>query len=98
MSTTNKRLKRIDPLKAGAVLGVLYALLSFIMVPFFMLAGAMAATAQGAPFAALFGVGAIFLPIIYGVMGYLSGLLIAVAYNLAARWTGGIEFTFEDVP
>jgi hypothetical protein len=98
-----KRLKRIAPLKTGIVLGVLYALLSLIMVPFFMLAGFGAMTAASRaggpplPFAFLFGIGALFLPVVYGVMGFIFGVISAAIYNLVAKWTGGIEVTVEDI-
>jgi hypothetical protein len=97
-----KRLKRIAPLKTGIVLGVLYALLSILIVPFFMLAGfgAMAAAKQGGaevPFAFMFGIGALFLPVLYGVMGFIFGVIAAAVYNLVAKWTGGLEIVLEDV-
>jgi sulfite exporter TauE/SafE len=97
----NKRLTRIAPLKAGIVLGVLYALLACIMVPFMMLAGAgMAAAARSSgasiPMGFLFGVGSLFLPVIYGVMGFIIGVISAAVYNLVAKWTGGMEITLAD--
>jgi uncharacterized membrane protein len=97
----NKRLKRIGPLKAGVVLGVLYALLGLILVPFFMIGGAVAAAAarqSGAqlPFTFLFGFGALCLPIFYGMMGFVFGVIAAAVYNLVAKWTGGLEITLED--
>jgi hypothetical protein len=98
----NKRLKRIAPLKAGIILAVFYALLSLLAVPFFMLMGSFAAAAAqqsgtDVPFGFLFGVGAIFLPILYGVFGFIFGVIAAALYNLVAKWTGGLEFTLEDV-
>jgi hypothetical protein len=98
----NKRIKRLAPLQTGLVLGVLYALLSLIMVPFLMLAGAgiAAAARQGGaplPFAFLFGAGALFLPVLYGVMGFIAGVIVALVYNLVAKMTGGIELTVEDI-
>ncbi|HSL84069.1 MAG TPA: hypothetical protein VLF66_14955, partial [Thermoanaerobaculia bacterium] len=43
-------------------------------------------------FGLLFGVGAVvLLPIFYGLMGFLAGLLTAALYNLAARVVGGLE-------
>ena len=98
----NKRIKRIAPLKTGIVLGVLYALMSLIMVPFMMIAGVgIAAASKQAgtplPFAFLFGIGALFLPILYGVIGFIFGVIAAAIYNLVAKWTGGIEVTVEDV-
>ena len=97
-----KRLSRIAPLKAGIVLGVLYTLLGCLLVPIFMLAGAAAATAarqSGAPMplAFMYGVGALFLPILYGVIGFVFGVIAAAIYNLVAKWTGGVEITLEDL-
>ena len=100
----NKRLTRIAPVKAGLVLGVLYALLACIAVPFFMLAGFGMAAAARSTGAALplggfmFGIGALFLPVIYGVFGFIGGLIAAAVYNLVAKWTGGLEFTLADAP
>ena len=40
----------------------------------------------------LFGVGAIvFLPILYGVLGFVGGALMSALYNMAAGLVGGIE-------
>ena len=98
----NKRLTRIAPLKAAVVLGVLYALLACIFVPFLMLAGAgvaAAARSSGAsmPLGFMFGIGALFLPVIYGVIGFIVGLIAAAVYNLVAKWTGGVEITLADI-
>jgi len=99
-----KKLKRIAPLQLGIVAGVFYALISLIIVPFFILiaigaAFAPHAQAQNAMSAGL-GVGmglifAVMAPIMYGVMGFLFGALAGLVYNLVARWTGGIEFVVE---
>ena len=37
----------------------------------------------------------IFMPVLYGVMGFIFGVLMAVVYNLVARWIGGIEVEVE---
>jgi hypothetical protein len=97
-----KRLSRIAPLKTGVVLGVLYALLSLLMVPVFMLAGAgamKAAQQNGAqvPFGFIFGIGALFLPVLYGVAGFIFGVIAAAVYNLVAKWTGGLEIVLDEV-
>lgn len=97
-----KRLKRLAPLQTGIVLAVLYALMSLIAVPIFMIGGAAAAAAaqqSGAdvPFGFLFGIGALFLPVLYGVFGFIFGVIGAAIYNLVAKWTGGFELTFEDL-
>ncbi len=89
------------------MMGVLYACLGLIFIPFFALAGVAGAFAQHAqqaqntpgPPAALmagimFGFG-IFMPIIYGVMGFVLGIIMAAIYNVVARWIGGIEVEVE---
>jgi hypothetical protein len=44
----------------------------------------------------LFGVGAIiFLPIIYGVVGFIAGLVAGFIANIALRISGGIEVKIE---
>jgi hypothetical protein len=101
-----RRIKRISPLQAGKMLGVLYACMGLIFLPFFALAGLAGAFAQQAqhtqaagPPAALitimmFGFG-IFMPVFYGVMGFVFGIIMAAVYNLIARWLGGIEVEVE---
>jgi hypothetical protein len=42
----------------------------------------------------MFGFG-IFIPIIYGVMGFVFGIIMAAIYNLIAGWIGGIEVEVE---
>jgi hypothetical protein len=39
----------------------------------------------------------VFLPIIYAVVGFIGGVIVGFIYNLTAKWTGGIEFTTEEV-
>ncbi|HXK52330.1 MAG TPA: hypothetical protein PLE09_07350 [Caldisericia bacterium] len=40
----------------------------------------------------------ILAPIIGAISGFIFGCLGAILYNLAAKWTGGIECNFEKVP
>jgi hypothetical protein len=100
-----RRIKRIAPLQAGKMLGALYACMGLIFLPFFAFAaaaGAFASSSQesaGAPPPALFagmmfGFG-IFMPIIYGMMGFVGGIIAAALYNLFAAWIGGIEVEVE---
>lgn len=87
------------------MLGTIYTCMGLIFLPFFALAalaGAFAphtSQAQGAPAPALiagmmFGFG-IFMPIIYGVMGFIFGIIGAAIYNVLASWIGGIEVEVE---
>ena len=78
-----------------------------IFLPIFALAGLAGAFAQqtqqaqntGGPPSALiaammFGFG-IFMPVFYGVFGFIFGVISAAIYNLIARWIGGIEVEVE---
>jgi hypothetical protein len=38
---------------------------------------------------------ALFAPVIYGVMGFVLGVVSAAIYNLAARFVGGLEVEVE---
>jgi hypothetical protein len=105
----NLKLKRIAPVQAGKMIGALYALFSLIFVPFillFMTIGSMAARSQGGNVPALpfmFGMGVgfvVFIPVIYGVLGFIFGALAALIYNLLAKPLGGfaLEFESDQVP
>lgn len=37
----------------------------------------------------------IILPIIYGILGFIGGIIVAALYNLFASWFGGIEMKFK---
>ena len=100
-----RRLTRIAPMPVGKIFGILYALLGLIFIPFFALAGIAGFFAEGgsgnAGSAGLLAGGmiamAVIFPIMYGVMGFVGGVIVAALYNLIARWVGGLEFEVEDV-
>jgi hypothetical protein len=99
-----RRLKRIAPLKFGLILGIMYGLMSLLIIPFMLLSVVFALLAPahqenaGLPAgigAALGIVLAIFIPVLYAVLGGLLGMLMAWVYNVIASWVGGIEFEVE---
>jgi hypothetical protein len=99
-----RTVKRFEPVQLGKMLGVLYALMGLIFVPFFILFAAIGAFAQksggdqspGGVFVVGAAVGmALAIPICYGVFGFIFGLISAAIYNLVARWIGGIEVEVE---
>ena len=91
-----------------AVLGLIFAL---IYGAFFLLVGAagMASTssssATGGPgpgeiLAVMGGMGIfmiILIPILYGAMGFIGGVIGAAVYNLIAKIVGGIKFDVVEI-
>lgn len=86
------------------MLALVYGCLGLIFLPFFALAGMLGAFAQqtqsqsAAPAALIGGIMlglGLFMPIIYGAMGFVFGLIGAALYNLVARWIGGFEVEVE---
>ena len=94
-------LRSIGVLACGKVLGILYALMGLIVglvFALFSMAG-VAANQQGGnvaiPFMA-FGAGMIVIfPVLYGVMGFIGGIIAAAIYNFIAATVGGLEFELE---
>lgn len=93
----NYRLKTLAILQTGAVIGVLYALLSLVLIPFMIIFMLIGATQEGPEDFASGAVGMIFfmifMPVIYGILGFIGGVIVAFLYNIVAKITGGIEFT-----
>lgn len=93
--------RRIGVMSLAKVMGTIYGGLGLVfglIFSFVALLGAafgsafQDATGVEALLGALFGVGAVvFLPLFYGLMGFLGGLLTGGLYNLAARAVGGLE-------
>lgn len=99
-------LKKIGVLSLARMLGGVYAVIGLVVgfiLSLASLVGSFAASmasseeAAGAAIGLLVGVGAIvFMPIMYGLMGFLGGALMAFMFNLTAGVFGGIEMTFVD--
>lgn len=100
--------RRIGIFSLGKVMGALYALLGLIIgviyalfALLFAVIGVATASESGDAFAGgafgvLFAVGSvIFFPILYGILGFVFGLLTALIYNLVARIVGGVELDIE---
>jgi hypothetical protein len=100
------RITQVPPVRFGLVLGLINGFVGMIVAPVLLLTLGAAATAADLNYAPkllgipwLFaGAGALFMPFIHAVGGFVFGVLLAVVYNFAARWTGGIEFVIDDKP
>jgi hypothetical protein len=95
-------LKRIGPVSAAKITGTLYAVMGLVIGIFFSLFSVLGMTvASGAQsedriFGLLFGIGAVLvLPVFYGVLGFVSTLVMAAIYNGLARLLGGVVLEFE---
>ena len=92
-------LKQVGALSCGKVLGILYALIGLLVgavLSLVSIVGVAIGSAGGespeAYLGMLFGVVAIVaMPLLYGGMGFISGLISAALYNLVAGFVGGLE-------
>ena len=91
-------IKHISVLSAGKVMGIICAAIGLIAGVLFLLFGSMlgglaaASGGDGGGIMAIGGVmGVILLPILYGIFGFIGGVIQAFVYNLAAGWVGGIR-------
>jgi len=97
-------LRHIEPLSLAKISGLLYALMGLIggaFISLFSLAGAASSNfgSSWMTFGPAFGVAAIILlPLLYGAMGFIGGLIGAAVYNALVGVTGGIELEVEQNP
>lgn len=94
-------LRRIGPFSCAKISGLLYAIIGFIVgvfISFFsLLLGSVGNLGgEASMFTGLFGVGSIiFLPIFYGVLGFVGGAVMAWVFNLVVGWVGGLDLEFD---
>jgi hypothetical protein len=91
-------IKSVGVLSVAKIMGLVYGCLGLIFIPFFLLmglVGTMAGVKEGAISGAIGIVFAIFMPVLYGIMGFVMGAIGALLYNLFAKWIGGIEVQVE---
>ena len=91
-------IKSVGVLSVGKVFGLLYGCLGLIFVPIFLIVGLVGSFAgpKEFPFSGVLGIVLAFsMPIFYGVMGFVTGAIGALLYNLIAGWIGGFEVQLE---
>jgi hypothetical protein len=91
-------IKRVGPLSCAKIAGLLYAGIGFIVggcvTLLSMLVGGLALAGEhgGGSMSMMFGAAAIVvLPIVYGVLGFVSTAVMAWLYNVVAGIAGGVE-------
>lgn len=93
-------IRSVGILSAGKVMGCIQALVGLIAGAFFSLfalAGAALGGGQNAGVGAVvFGAGAIILiPMFYGVLGFITGIIGGALYNAVAGFAGGLEIRMD---
>ncbi|TWT99550.1 hypothetical protein Pla108_04930 [Botrimarina colliarenosi] len=81
----------MHPLQAGKVVGLIYAFLALIFVPFLILI----ILGKGGPDAVGEIIGAAAMMLIYPLVGFLGGVVIASLYNFAAKQIGGFRIDLK---
>jgi len=77
----------------GLIFGIIFALFSLVIPSATLVEGAEVSLGF---FKWIFGVGAIiFLPIFYGIFGFLAGLIFTPIMNLILRMIKGIDLDIE---
>jgi hypothetical protein len=91
--------KSLGVISVGKMYGAISAamgLLFGIGFALFSVVGGVLDTSQNAILGPALGVGAVIvLPIFYGLMGFIGGVIGAALYNLFAAMVGGVEINTE---
>ena len=91
-------LKSVGVMSVAKIMGLLYGCMGLIFAPIFLLVGVLGSIAgqDKTPFAGIVGIVlAVLMPVLYGVMGFISGAIGALLYNLLAKWVGGFELELD---
>jgi hypothetical protein len=91
-------IKSVGVLSIAKIMGMIYGCMGLIFAPLFLLIGLMGSALgqRNSPLAGIFGIGfAVFMPLLYGVMGFVIGAIGALLYNLFAKWVGGFELELD---
>ncbi len=98
------RIRRIRIFSAAKMIGFLYAIMGLLTAAFSMsaLPLLLANVPQlpnelyGKPTTMVVGLGGlVILPLLYWLIGAVVGVLMALIYNIAAGWFGGLEIEYE---
>ena len=92
------KLMRISMISLARILAVVYALFGIVMGFFVAVSKILGIQAEGdAAQLQAFGYGAIvILPLIYGIMGGVSGLVSGFFFNTAIKWVGPLELDLAE--
>jgi len=93
------KIEKINAISLGKTLGIFCAFAGLLIglgTTIFLLTGSIINLAGSSIQGPMFGVWSIIiLPIVYGILGFIFGTLIALAYNMTSIWTGGLEIKLD---
>ncbi len=93
-------IRKIDPLSAGKVLGLINALIGLVVGLFFSMIAVLGFAAGGGDAVIgglVTGLGAVIVvPLFYGISAFVGGVIAAILYNVVASMAGGIMFEIEE--
>jgi hypothetical protein len=91
-------LRSIDVWSCAKVTALLYGCLGLLVIPMMLIAITANATSTqgfGASGATALILLSLFAPVIYGLLGFLSGAVAAWLYNVIAKYAGGISIELQ---
>ena len=94
-------IRRFDVISVGKISGIIAAALGLIFALLFLLFGgvfgavAQAQGGSGLPFAGMGLLAIVVMPVMYGIFGFIGGVIQAAIYNFAAGFVGGIRIETE---
>jgi hypothetical protein len=88
-----QRIKEVGIVSLAKIMGVIYAIFGLLMGLFIVVAKAVGIEASGemGQLQAVGNFAVVIFPIIYGLIGALSGLATGFFFNLAVMWVGPLE-------
>src|SRR5690349_6602466 len=94
------KIRTVRVFSAAEVNGLLYGILVLLIAPFLMLGPGLAMMGSEKPSAGFGGVIALvaIAPIIYVLIGFVAGAVMAFIYNAISHSVGGIEVEFDLPP
>ena len=89
-----KRIKKFGVIQTAKVTGITYFFIgALFLIPMGLFSAVAGSDIPGFPMGG--GIFMIFMPVIYGIAGFITGAIGCFVYNLIAGWTGGIEVEIE---
>lgn len=90
------RVRRVGVEQLAKLLGAIYLFFGVILAVLFAGLGALVPGTTAEEGWSMFRGGFLLvMPVMYGVIGLVSGALVAWLYNIVAGWTGGLELDLQ---